>query len=381
MPPKRKKDKKDRCGLTPEQRREFNEELQRLARSFRRRPNRRDPTPSDTSEASSGTSSSKSQAGLQDDDHESDDSQRQRCKRLQGLNIPTPVTASDLDSASESSASDSSHSEVDVTPARSRRGPGRPRVNPRRTSLQQGPGRPPRNPSVTATSRIPWEDITHLVPLDPPLPLGAPQQLPLAGPSRIRRDLPKSLEDGEAGDSDAYTVMEVSVTISAGSRDIDKAVVWPQLHYFVKNRCVAGLISLEKGFQEDHLHCQGVLRLVIQDSASVKGACTSINRELKECLGWQKKDTAPKGFKIKVTALKDCDLHTFEGMLGYCTKDKGLPHYDVIMENVTEDELKRGADLFVRFGAGKLLTLSSPSCCAFEYAACTCFLGIFFTFF
>jgi hypothetical protein len=100
-------------------------------------------------------------------------------------------------------------------------------VNPRRTSLQQGPGRPPRNPSVTATSRIQWEDITHLVPRDPPLPLGAPQQLPLAGPSRIRRDLPKSLEDGEAGNSDAYTVMEVSVTISAGSRDIDKAVVWP----------------------------------------------------------------------------------------------------------------------------------------------------------
>jgi len=220
------------------------------------------------------------------------------------------------------------------------------------------------------------------VPRDPPLPLGAPQHLPLPGPSRIRRDLPKSFEDGEAGDSDAYTVMEVSVTISAGSRDIDKAVVWPQLHYFVKNRCVAGLISLEKGFQEDHLHCQGVLRLVIQDSASVKGACTSINRELKECLGWQKKDTAPKGFKIKVTALKDCDLHTLRACLDTVLRTRVSP--------TMMSSWKMSLRMSSRGGQISLFDLEqvSFSPCLHPLVVhlnmllqCTCFLGIFFTFF
>jgi hypothetical protein len=41
-------------------------------------------------------------------------------------------------------------------------------------------------------------------------------------------------------------------------------------------------------------------------------------------------------------------------MLGYCTKDKGMPHYEAIMHNVTEEELKRGAELYIAHGAGKL---------------------------
>jgi hypothetical protein len=90
-----------------------------------------------------------------------------------------------------------------------------------------------------------------------------------------------------------------------------------------------------------------------QDSASDKGACLLVNRELKECLSWTTQDTKPKNAKILVRALKDCELHTYEGMLGYCTKDKGMPHYQVIMHNVTEDELKRGAELYVQFGAGE----------------------------
>jgi hypothetical protein len=226
--------------------------------------------------------------------------------------------------------------------------------------------------------------------------LGAPKQLPLAGPCRIRKDAPQDDED-----VDEISKICVSITISGGHKDIEKEVAMPRLKYFLTHRCNAGLAGLERGFHEDNLHVQAVadidvvsssnppvLKLVpfgmhspplpriifvpqflqssclcttispwlraSQESNTEKGACLIINRELRECLGWNHKDTRPKGSKIRVTALKDADLHTFEGMLGYCTKDKGMPHYEVIMHNVTDEELRRGAELYIAHGAGKL---------------------------
>ena len=73
-------------------------------------------------------------------------------------------------------------------------------------------------------------------------------------------------------------------------------------------------------------------------------------------MGWNNKATRPPGSKIKITCLKDCELHTYEGMLGYCTKDEGKAHYEVIMHNVTAEELQRGKDLYIAFGAGECST-------------------------
>lgn len=60
--------------------------------------------------------------------------------------------------------------------------------------------------------------------------------------------------------------------------------------------------------------------------------------------------------QIMVKKLHEHGLHTYIGMLGYCTKDQRLPHYKVIMHNVTEDELNQGRDEYLKYGAGNLKT-------------------------
>ena len=53
---------------------------------------------------------------------------------------------------------------------------------------------------------------------------------------------------------------EFSVTIVAGSQDIDKAIMG-QLDKFLENECLASWFGLEKGENAKHLHIQGVIRI------------------------------------------------------------------------------------------------------------------------
>ena len=39
-------------------------------------------------------------------------------------------------------------------------------------------------------------------------------------------------------------------------------------------------------------------------------------------------------------------LHTWAGMLGYCTKDSGMPHYQSFRKNVSDDEVEVGAEQY-----------------------------------
>lgn len=280
--------KRGRRGLTPEER----DALDTVLRSLRRNRGTPKPAAADTPSASDNedTSSSHSDHGAANRDKEatshrgrprrrlqrtkdsssdSDSRSDEESVRIPAFNVPSPIVLSDSsDSSSTSTAPGPSSS-------RSTRHPGR-----RRTKTISAPrrpvGRPATRPVSQAKARMEWIDVTQHVPRNPPVPLGAPQQLPIAGPCRIRKN-PPVLADTDDTDPAAGAVSEicVSVTITAGGKDIEAEVLMPRLEYFLKHRCLAGLVSTERGFQEDNKHGQGIMKLLVVSASSLSHAsCT-----------------------------------------------------------------------------------------------------------
>lgn len=50
------------------------------------------------------------------------------------------------------------------------------------------------------------------------------------------------------------------------------------------------------------------------------------------CLGWD--ESHPTDHVVSCRKLKDEGLHTYRGMLGYCMKDNGEVHFEVVYHNV-----------------------------------------------
>lgn len=49
--------------------------------------------------------------------------------------------------------------------------------------------------------------------------------------------------------------------------------------------------------------------------------------------------------------LRGRGLHTFQGMVGYCSKDIGLIHWDTISKNVSQEDISTGSELYVHYGS------------------------------
>ena len=49
------------------------------------------------------------------------------------------------------------------------------------------------------------------------------------------------------------------------------------------------------------------------------------------------------------------NLHTFLGMVGYCSKDAGKEHFRCIVKGVTKQDRLRGAALYLRMGASQIM--------------------------
>ncbi|KAI5077190.1 hypothetical protein GOP47_0007014 [Adiantum capillus-veneris] len=78
----------------------------------------------------------------------------------------------------------------------------------------------------------------------------------------------------------------------------------------------------------------------------------AINKKLKSYLGWDKEGSA--GANILCRALKQKNMHTFQGMVGYCMKDEGEPHFQKLTHNVTVDDINKGVELYTLYGVDDL---------------------------
>lgn len=135
------------------------------------------------------------------------------------------------------------------------------------------------------------------------------------------------------------------MTVTAGSQDLADGVL-ERLEEFLKEKCTAGMFSHERGGVCAHLHAQGIVR------ARCKGA-KSMNAMLTQWLGWNETKPSP-GARIQCKALMNTGIHTWHGMLGYCSKDAGENHFRSVMHNVSEDDLAIGGDEYLKHGAGPL---------------------------
>ena len=103
-------------------------------------------------------------------------------------------------------------------------------------------------------------------------------------------------------------------------------------------------VSIERGPVCGTLHYQGVVRLM---STSATNANNLITKQLQ----WKNK----KGYYCKLKSLTGIALHFWEGMLGYSLKDEHKPHFVTVRSaNVTEEELDRGREAYLKYGAGEV---------------------------
>jgi hypothetical protein len=144
-------------------------------------------------------------------------------------------------------------------------------------------------------------------------------------------------------------VKEVSVTISVRGGDIDAPDALDRMQLFLDYRCIKGLFGQEQGEQEDNTHLQGVIKVVTSSAQA-------LNLEIKHALGWCGKN-GPKGGVVMCQYLRyNNPMHTFTGMLGYCTKD-ATSHpssFRVIIKNISDKELKEGDQIYLKHGRDAL---------------------------
>ena len=138
---------------------------------------------------------------------------------------------------------------------------------------------------------------------------------------------------------------ELSVTISAGSCDIEQSTL-DHMKTFLNERCEAGLFAFERGGSLAHRHIQGVIRVM----------CTggkNMNTEIRKFLGWDKNKPSV-GASVMCKALTQTKVHTWHGMIGYCQKDTGEEHFKEVYHNISADDMSLGAEQYLRHGAGPL---------------------------
>ena len=94
---------------------------------------------------------------------------------------------------------------------------------------------------------------------------------------------------GNQDDPSLWEAREVSVTITAGSCDIDPGKL-NDMELFLEEYCMAGLFALVRGGMVCHLHLQGVLRM---RAKTVRG----ITAAIKVHMGWDK-GQQPAGSRV-----------------------------------------------------------------------------------
>ena len=77
------------------------------------------------------------------------------------------------------------------------------------------------------------------------------------------------------------------------------------------------------------------------------------SRSLKAALGWDG-TSAPVGACVCLKALTGRHLHTWHGLIGYCLKDEGLPHFNLHLKAISDEDMELGRAEYEKLGAGPL---------------------------
>ena len=112
---------------------------------------------------------------------------------------------------------------------------------------------------------------------------------------------------------------------------------------FLRERCVSGSISTERGGAFKHLHIQGVL--TVQSTSSTK-----IKNTLRKWLTDHVQNWAELKAYICCKKASNKGLHTFQGLVAYSMKYEGHDDYQNVMKNVGVLDIEEGRRLLREYG-------------------------------
>ena len=73
----------------------------------------------------------------------------------------------------------------------------------------------------------------------------------------------------------------------------------------------------------------------------------AMSKLVKLYFGWDKGEASPNSH-VLVKKLSGIRLHTYVGMLGYCVKDRREDHFEVVHDNVSDEELAARLEEYVK---------------------------------
>lgn len=93
------------------------------------------------------------------------------------------------------------------------------------------------------------------------------------------------------------------------------------------------MVSLERGNRNGHLHMQGVFEGHLDLEPKAVAGFVALFKAALGCV---------RGDAMKVTLKPFTASQSWRAMIGYCSKDNKLGHYEHYLKNISEDEIREG---------------------------------------
>ena len=143
---------------------------------------------------------------------------------------------------------------------------------------------------------------------------------------------------------------EYSVTVTRSGGDITPEE-WEAVRKFCEDSFTHFFMAMERGEFEEQQHIQAVVR----DGARTFSGGQGVGAGLKRALGWGRGVGATAGGQVCIKCLKNQGLHTWHGMLGYCTKYEPIAkerdgELMSAYKGVTDADIAIGKRLYLEWG-------------------------------
>lgn len=149
----------------------------------------------------------------------------------------------------------------------------------------------------------------------------------------------------------ANTSVEISVTAIVSGTDMPLEM-FNSIEAWMKQHTSQGLFSYERDGVNGNGHAQGIVRT----NGILPGKFTSMLKL--HLTTWARNNGISadliRGIGVQSKRLSGQGIHTWLGMVGYCTKDIKLPHFVCLIHNISKQELESGRMEHIMRGAGPL---------------------------
>ncbi|KAL3693052.1 hypothetical protein R1sor_006703 [Riccia sorocarpa] len=138
---------------------------------------------------------------------------------------------------------------------------------------------------------------------------------------------------------------EFNISLTLGIAGVDvPGEIFDKLQTYLEEKATMAIMAFERGDAHLLLHIQSMFTIRTTSTRKLK-------EDIRAAVGW--KDTAPLGNSLCVQSLKEKELHTTTGLIGYCLKDEREPHFRMYTKNITERKMEEGRRVHFIYGVSE----------------------------